>query len=63
MAEYVIQQKATVYYEVKVEADSLEDAIKKADDSSDWWRTDVVEMEDEYWYSTNGGFDFEKVGN
>ena len=63
MQEYVIQQKASVYYEVKVEAENLEDAIKKADDSSDWWRTDAVEMEDEYWYSTDNGYIFEKVGN
>ena len=63
MAEYVIQQKASVYYEVVVDATNLEEALAKAEDSNNWERTESVEFEDEYWYSTDGGLDFEKVGN
>lgn len=52
--EYRIQQKAEVFYETIVEAESLEEALRLADESSDWERLDETMMlADEYWYNEN----------
>lgn len=54
MNEYRIQQKATLYYECVVEAGTLDEAMKLADDFGDWERQDeTLMLEDEYWYNEN----------
>jgi hypothetical protein len=54
MNQYRIQQKATLYYETIVEAKSLEEAFRLADESSDWERQDeLLTLEDEFWYNEN----------
>jgi len=54
MNEYRIQQKATLYYECVVEAETLDEAMKLADDFGDWERQDeTLMLEDEYWYNEN----------
>jgi len=54
MNEYRIQQKATLYYETVVEAESLEEAFRLADEYSDWERQDeLLTLEDEFWYNEN----------
>lgn len=55
MKTFSIQQRASVYYEIEVEARSLEEAIDIADNADGWSQTDVVEFEDDYWYSMDGG--------
>lgn len=54
MNEYRIQQKATFFYEVVVEAETLDEAMKLANEASDWERQDeTLMLEDEYWYNEN----------
>lgn len=54
MNEYRIQQKATLYYEVVVEAETLDEAMKLANEASDWERQEqTLMLEDEYWYNEN----------
>jgi hypothetical protein len=54
MNQYRIQQKATLYYETIVEAESLEEAFRLADESSDWERQDeLLTLDDDFWYQEN----------
>lgn len=52
--KYRIQQKASIWVEVKVEADSLEEAMKLAEkdiDNGDFWEDPAsFELEDEFWW-------------
>lgn len=51
--EIRIQQKATIWYETTVEAETPEQAIEIAQNDTgdlDWWQAlDSVEFQDEYW--------------
>lgn len=53
MAVYIVQQRAEVWYEVEVEATSLEEAQQKAwenDVISGWEQLpETVEFQDEFW--------------
>jgi len=60
LTKFTIHQKASIYFEVEVEAESLSEAILLADESSEWVQTEAIEMEDEYWYSTDG-YEWEEV--
>jgi len=57
--EYRIQQKATIWYETSVEADSPEDAVKKVQEGSidlDWWQVDdSTDFQDEFWWEDEDG--------
>jgi hypothetical protein len=54
--EYRIQQKATIWYETRVEADSPEEAVAKINNPDtttdfDWWQVlDTTEFQDEFWW-------------
>jgi hypothetical protein len=54
--EYRIQQKATIWYETRVEADTPEQAIDKIRDPEttndfDWWQVlDTTDFQDEFWW-------------
>ena len=49
MATWTVDQKVEVWYRTSVEADSLEEAIKAADESGGWEIiTDTQTWEDEY---------------
>ena len=53
MAVFKVQQKATVWYQTDIEADTIEEAINIANggDYLDWDRLDETqEWEDEFWY-------------
>lgn len=55
--EYKVQQKATIWYEARIEADSAEEAIKKAyeHEVDGWWQAlDSTEFLDEYWTEETG---------
>jgi len=50
MATWTVEQKQEVWYSTTVEADTLEEAIKAADDSNDWNAMhDTTQFTDEYW--------------
>jgi hypothetical protein len=50
MATWTVEQKVEVWYSTTVEADTLEEAIKAADESSDWnIQPATREFCDEYW--------------
>lgn len=51
MAIWTVEQKAEVWYQTQVEADTLEQALLKADESGDWWRNEKYDTEftDNYW--------------
>lgn len=55
--KYLIQQKATIWYETIIEADSPEEAIENIYDyeksqNLDWWQVeDSTTMLDEFWWS------------
>jgi hypothetical protein len=50
MATWTVEQKHEVWYQTTVEAETLEDAIKAADESDDWnIQTMTAEFCDEYW--------------
>ena len=59
MANYKIQQKYTTWREVEVQADSLPEAMEKADElfsNGDWTEThDGIETTDDYWYEADNG--------
>jgi len=54
--EYRVQQKATIWYETTIQADSPEQAIEIARDPKtnidlDWWQVlDTTEFQDEFWW-------------
>jgi hypothetical protein len=53
--EYKVQQKATIWYETRVIADSPEEAIQVildgVDTSLDWWQVlDTTEFQHEFWW-------------
>jgi len=54
--EYRVQQKATIWYETTIQADSPEQAIDKIRDPEtnldlDWWQVlDTTEFQDEFWW-------------
>jgi hypothetical protein len=54
--EYRVQQKATIWYETKIEADSPEQAIEKIQNPEtnldlDWWQVlDTTEFQDVFWW-------------
>jgi hypothetical protein len=62
MAEYEIQQKATIWYKVNVEANSPEEAIEKvqngeltSEEQDSWWQVlDSTEFLDEFWEESVG---------
>jgi hypothetical protein len=53
--EYRVQQKATIWYETRVEADSEEQAIELVrnggeQENAEWWQAlDSTEFLDEFW--------------
>lgn len=56
--EYRIQQKATIWYETTVEADSPEQAIEKVQkgETDDWEQVlDTTVMLDEFWWQDENG--------
>ena len=57
--EYRIQQKATIWYETSVKADSPEDAVKKVQEGSidlDWWQVnDSTDFQEEFWWEDEDG--------
>jgi hypothetical protein len=57
--EYRIQQKASVWIEVSVEADTLEEAMKLAEKDIDKGRFKEdpysFELEDEFWWEDEDG--------
>jgi len=54
--EYRVQQKATIWYETTIQADSPEQAIEIAREPEsnldlDWWQVlDTTEFQDEFWW-------------
>jgi hypothetical protein len=52
--EYRVQQKATIWYETTVQADTPEQAIEKAREPEtdlDWWQVlDTTEFQNEFWW-------------
>jgi len=54
--EYRVQQKATIWYETSIEADTPEQAVEKARNPEtntdlDWWQVlDTTEFQDEFWW-------------
>jgi len=54
--EYRVQQKATIWYETTIQADTPEQAIDKIRDPEsnqdlDWWQVlDTTEFQDEFWW-------------
>jgi hypothetical protein len=62
MAEYEIQQKATIWYKVNVEANSPDEAIEKvqngeltSEEQDSWWQVpDSTEFLDEFWEDSVG---------
>jgi hypothetical protein len=58
--EYTVQQKATIWYETEVEANSPEEAIRKvAEDGGENWEQvlESVEFEQEFWTEETGNTD------
>ena len=64
--EYEVQQKATVWYKITVEANSPIEAIEKVQESinltdaenASWWLIqDSEEFQDEYWTEETGLYD------
>lgn len=49
MAKWLVEQMVEVSYRTVVEAATEEEAIKMANESSDWERTEFMEWEDDYW--------------
>lgn len=66
--EYRIQQKATIWYETKIEANSPEEAIELAQNPGpdlevDWWQAlDSVAFLDEFWWQDENE-DEGEIGN
>jgi len=54
--EYRVQQKATIWYETTIQADTPEQAIEIAREPEsnldlDWWQVlDTTEFQDEFWW-------------
>ena len=57
--EYRVQQKATIWYETRVQADTEEQAIELVrnggeQEGLEWWQAnDSTEMLDEFWAEEN----------
>jgi hypothetical protein len=50
MATWTVEQKHEVWYQTVVEAETIEEAIKIADESSDWnIQQATAEFTDDYW--------------
>jgi hypothetical protein len=50
MATYKVQQMAEIWYQTEVEADSVEEAIDKAQESGDWEQLlDTTEFTDNFY--------------
>jgi hypothetical protein len=54
MAKYRVQQKATIWYETNIEADTPEEAVRKIQEDStldlDWWQViDTTEFQATFW--------------
>lgn len=57
METFEVQQKATIWYKTKVEAENAEEAIKKVaeGEGDDWSQAlDSVEFQDEFWTEETG---------
>lgn len=57
MKTFEVQQKATIWYTTKVEAENAEEAIKKVSEGEgDDWRQvlDTTEFQDEFWTQETG---------
>lgn len=55
MAKYIVEQMATVWYQVEVEADTKEQALDlgqdKLNQGEGWQNQDSFEFQDEFWVS------------
>lgn len=57
METFEVQQKATIWYKTRVEAENAEEAIKKVSEGEgdDWSQAlDSVEFQDEFWTEETG---------
>jgi|688.fasta_scaffold1294722_2 hypothetical protein len=64
MATYIVQQRAEIWYQTEVEAETLEEARDKAwaNDVNDGWEQllDTVEFQDEFYIKTEDDEDWEE---